>query len=113
MISATGLNNGDFNEITVGTNTIIDETGVQVYHPYNILLPTESKIVELPMNILQEQIVALSTTVPSIQIAADGKSLQTIDKKILAIPYYTWCNRGSNQMQVWIPISIKDIIMNN
>ena len=80
---------------------------------YNILLPTESKIVELPMNILQEQIVALSTTVPSIQIAADGKSLQTIDKKILAIPYYTWCNRGSNQMQVWIPTSIKDIKLNN
>jgi hypothetical protein len=29
------------NELSVGTNTLIDQTGVQVYHPYNILIPLE------------------------------------------------------------------------
>jgi DUF1680 family protein len=80
---------------------------------YNVLMPTENKIDELPMNILDEKIIGLSTMVPTVQIAADGKSIQTIYKKIVAIPYYTWCNRGSNQMQVWIPTTIKDIKLNN
>lgn len=80
---------------------------------YNVLLPTENKIDELPMNILDEKIIGLSTMVPTVQIAADGKSIHTINKKIIAIPYYTWCNRGSNQMQVWIPTTIKDIKLNN
>jgi DUF1680 family protein len=80
---------------------------------YNILLPTDSKIEEQPMRILDEQVVALATTVPTIQIGVDGKSIQTVAKKILAIPYYTWCNRGSNQMQVWLPTTIKDVKLNN
>jgi hypothetical protein len=30
------------NELIVGTNnTIIDETGLQIYHPYNIIIPFE------------------------------------------------------------------------
>ena len=80
---------------------------------YNILLPTNTNIEELPMNVLQEKVIGLSTTVPTVQIGSDGKSISTIQKKIVAIPYYTWCNRGSNQMQVWIPTTIKDIKLNN
>jgi len=43
-VSATGLKNIDADtiegqEIKVTDQTIIDETGLQVYHPYNILLP--------------------------------------------------------------------------
>lgn len=80
---------------------------------YNIILPSDSKIEEQSMTILNEQIIALATTVPTIQIGEDGKSIHTVSKKILAIPYYTWCNRGSNQMQVWLPTSIKDVKLNN
>lgn len=80
---------------------------------YNILLPLDSKIEEQPMTILDEKIIALATTVPTVQIGTDGKSINTVDKKILAIPYYTWCNRGSNQMQVWLPTTIKDVKLNN
>ncbi len=80
---------------------------------YNILLPSDTKIEELQMRVLDENIVALATTVPTVQIGADGKSITTVDKKILAIPYYTWCNRGSNQMQVWLPTTIKDVKLNN
>ena len=43
-ISATGLKNIDADtieaqEIKVTGQTLIDETGLQVYHPYNLLLP--------------------------------------------------------------------------
>jgi len=47
--------------------------------------------------------VALTANVPVTVIGQDGKSIQTIQKEITAIPYYAWCNRGSNQMQVWLP----------
>jgi len=50
---------------------------------YNVLLPTENKIEELPMNVLNEKVIGLATMAPSVQISADGKSLQTINKKSL------------------------------
>lgn len=80
---------------------------------WNILMPTDSKFEEKSMQILQENIIALSAKLPTIQIGKDGKSFQTIEKQVVAIPYYAWCNRGSNQMQVWIPTIIKDIKLNN
>ncbi len=80
---------------------------------WNILMPSDYSFEEKPMKILQENIIALSAKLPTIQIGSDGKSILTTEKNVLAIPYYTWCNRGSNQMQVWIPTTIKDIKLNN
>lgn len=33
-------------------------------------------------------------------------------KKVVAIPYYMWCNRGQNQMQVWIPTRFSEFRVN-
>jgi len=33
-------------------------------------------------------------------------------KKVIAIPYYTWANRGKSEMQVWLPISINEVKIN-
>jgi DUF1680 family protein len=49
---------------------------------------------------------------PTVQLSADGKSVSTELKTVTAIPYYSWCNRGQNQMQVWLPQKIKDIKIN-
>ena len=27
-----------------------------------------------------------------------------VEKEIRLIPYYTWANRGENQMRVWLPV---------
>lgn len=45
-------------------------------------------------------------------VSADGKSITTTSKQITAIPYYSWNNRGSSDMQVWLPNRINDIKIN-
>jgi uncharacterized protein len=79
---------------------------------WNIVFPDNATIVEKPMQVLTEKVIGLSASLPSLQINADGTNVQTVIKEVVAIPYYTWCNRGSNQMQVWFPTSIKDVKLN-
>jgi DUF1680 family protein len=50
--------------------------------------------------------------VPVLTVSADGHSVQTENKTITAIPYYTWCNREQSQMQVWLPKKVTDIKIN-
>lgn len=61
---------------------------------------------------LLEGVTTIQFTAPTLQINPDGQSITTENRKITAIPYYAWCNRGQNQMQVWLPRSIKDIKVN-
>jgi len=79
---------------------------------WNIVFPNNASIVEKPMQVLTEKVIGLSASLPSLQINAAGDNVQTIYKEVIAIPYYTWCNRGSNQMQVWFPTTIKDVKLN-
>ena len=39
----------------------------------------------------------------------DGLSATTVRKKITAVPYYSWANRGEGQMLIWMPRKITDI----
>ncbi len=64
------------------------------------------------MQVLTEKVIGLSANLPSLQINENGTQVQTVFKEVVAIPYYTWCNRGSNQMQVWLPTTIKDVKLN-
>lgn len=41
-----------------------------------------------------------------------GKKVETITKKIRAIPYHTWNNRGPGEMLVWIPTAFQDVRVN-
>lgn len=44
-----------------------------------------------------------------IEITADGRSVNTVKKQITAVPYYSWNNRGANEMQVWLPVNINKV----
>jgi len=79
---------------------------------WNIIFPENTVIKEKEFSVLNEKVIALSARVPAITISDDGNSVQTVMSEVIAIPYYTWCNRGSNQMQVWMPEKIKDIKVN-
>lgn len=79
---------------------------------WNILFPANTAVTTINYTILDEPVIALEANVPVITTGADAASLQTEVKKITAIPYYTWCNRGSNQMQVWLPVKINDVKLN-
>jgi DUF1680 family protein len=39
----------------------------------------------------------------------DGLSVLSLKQPFVAIPYYSWCNRGITQMQVWLPRKIAHI----
>src|SRR5690606_36686019 len=49
---------------------------------------------------------------PVITISQNGESVNTIKQMITAIPYFSWNNRGSNEIQVWLPSVIKNIGIN-
>jgi len=79
---------------------------------WNILSPSTAKFETEKFNVLDEKVISLVSTLPVLQIGADGASSKTVNQKVRAIPYYTWCNRGSNPMQVWLPTVYKDIKVN-
>lgn len=78
----------------------------------NIILPATAQIDAMPYTVVDEPVTALSASVPAVTVSSDGQQVQTITKKIIAIPYYTWANRGRNEMQVWLPERISDIKIN-
>ncbi len=72
---------------------------------WNIAAPISTSFTTENFSVLDEKVVSLIAKVPVVQINDNGLSIQTTMQQIRAIPYYTWCNRGSDAMQVWIPIS--------
>jgi DUF1680 family protein len=39
---------------------------------------------------------------PSAPLTVDGRSLHTTGR-VIAVPYFTWGNRGAGPMRVWVP----------
>jgi len=54
-------------------------------------------------------IVVLQAEAPVATVSADGLNISSANRKITAIPYYAWANRGKGQMQVWVPKKITDV----
>jgi uncharacterized protein len=79
---------------------------------WNIIVPENTTYTCHYDSKLLNGIMVIEAAVPVVSIAADGLSLKTETKTMTAIPYYSWCNRGSNPMQVWLPRKIKDIKLN-
>jgi DUF1680 family protein len=79
---------------------------------WNVVAPTKSAFETENFSVLDEKVVSLIADLPVLTIASDGLSAKTSNQKVRAIPYYTWCNRGSNPMQIWLPVSLKDVKIN-
>jgi DUF1680 family protein len=58
-------------------------------------------------------IVSIQTQAPVAKISAGGLTVNSVDRKITAIPYYTWANRGKGQMQVWVPRKITNVSLSS
>ncbi len=108
-------------EIKTNESRVAIERGPLVYcvegadnngKAWNILLPENTVFNLVSQKILDENVLAVEATVPVVSVNRDGKGVSTENKKIIAIPYYAWANRGKNEMQVWLPTSIKDIKIN-
>jgi DUF1680 family protein len=79
---------------------------------WNIVVPENTSFETITSKVQDESVVEVKATVPVLDVSADGSSVSTVKKEIIAIPYYTWANRGKNEMQVWLPTKIKDIKIN-
>ncbi|HWH62833.1 MAG TPA: beta-L-arabinofuranosidase domain-containing protein, partial [Ginsengibacter sp.] len=54
-------------------------------------------------------IEVLKANVPAVIIENNGETIQTKNQNFMAIPYYSWANRGKGEMMLWFPEKIKDI----
>jgi hypothetical protein len=108
-------------ELKQDSNRIAIQQGPLVYciegadndgKAWNVVVPENTKFETIDYQVQDENVKALTAEVPVVTIAEDGLSLKTEKKKIIAIPYYTWANRGKNEMQVWLPTKITDIKLN-
>jgi len=79
---------------------------------WNVIIPANTRFETIDYKVLDESVKALTAEVPVVTVGEDGLSLKTEKKKIIAIPYYTWANRGKNEMQVWLPTKITDVKLN-
>jgi DUF1680 family protein len=79
---------------------------------WNMFMPDKPAFQTSFQKDLLDGIVTIQFQAPTIQLNVDGQSVTNEVKTVTAIPYYSWCNRGQNQMQVWLPRKIRDIKVN-
>ncbi|WP_153800552.1 glycoside hydrolase family 127 protein [Foetidibacter luteolus] len=75
----------------------------------NLVVPESTSFTTAYKADLFNGVQVLEATVPAVNIQADGLGLGTVQQKLIAIPYYTWANRGKGEMTVWFPERIKDV----
>ncbi|MBI1343388.1 MAG: glycoside hydrolase family 127 protein [Terrimonas sp.] len=79
---------------------------------WNIIVPPQTDFRVMDYKVLGEPVKAIQAVVPVVVVNEEGTALKTEKRNIIAIPYYTWANRGKNEMQVWLPTKISDVKIN-
>jgi len=79
---------------------------------WNLITQPDAQFTATSYKILDEPVVALQTELNSVAPNKDGTNIEIKKRKVTAIPYYCWANRGHNSMQVWLPTKINDIKVN-
>jgi hypothetical protein len=69
-------------------------------HVFSMVLPDDAKLVAEQRDDLLGGITVIKGEVQSAVKDETGKTI-TQPASMLAIPYYAWCNRGPNEMNVW------------
>ena len=75
----------------------------------NIVIPEQAVFKTEFKSELLNGIVVIQTQGTIAKISSDGASVGTVNQTVTAIPFYSWANRGTGQMQVWIPGKITDV----
>ena len=76
---------------------------------WNLIVPDQVTFTPQWRPDLLGGVMTLTGTGMAIVPTKDGIGAQTIKQKISAVPYFSWCNRGSNQMLVWLPRKVKEV----
>ena len=75
----------------------------------NIIVPGGAAFAASYQPALLHGVETLTATVPVVQVGADGTSVSTTPRTLVAIPYYAWANRGKGEMTVWFPEKLTDL----
>ncbi|MFI5132965.1 MAG: glycoside hydrolase family 127 protein, partial [Chitinophagales bacterium] len=79
---------------------------------WNLILPENTSFTTTEYKVLNEPVVAIQAEILSAMPDADGTAVKIGKRKVTAIPYYCWANRGANAMQIWLPTKIKEVKIN-
>ncbi len=82
-------------------------------HAMNIIANGPIELAAEKGSVLDEPVMMLKGAMTTLDITDNGTSIRTSKTSVTAIPYYTWCNRGSNEMQVWLPTYVKTLRVNS
>ncbi len=74
----------------------------------NIILPGNAVFTTEFKPELLNGVIVLKSDVPAIVINS-GENIATVKQPFMAIPYYSWANRGKGEMTVWFPTQVTDI----
>ena len=75
----------------------------------NIVLPDQVKMNAEFNPTLLNGVVVLKGNALVLSVSSDGLKVSTETKPVVAIPYYSWANRGEGPMKVWVPRKIEDV----
>ena len=77
----------------------------------NFILPDNAIATANFRNDLLGGVMTIQCDASLVRPSADGLSVETVQEKITAIPYFTWANRGQGQMQVWVPRKVGSVLV--
>ncbi len=75
----------------------------------NIIVPGDAAFTAHFEPGLLNGVEVLNADVPVVNLGDNGQSITTVRRKMTAIPYYAWANRGKGEMIVWFPTKVNDI----
>jgi DUF1680 family protein len=105
VIVADSLVKDDRNKIALQRGPLVyclegpDNSGDKVL---NMVVNPHQKFIAAFQPDLLNGVMVIKGKAEAVRRTSDGK-IETLQEEMTAIPYYTWANRGGNEMTVWIP----------
>lgn len=79
---------------------------------WDFIVGSDTEYKSVFKNDLLGGVVAVQFTATGVTGGGEGAEVKKITRQVTAIPYFAWNNRGSNEMQVWLPTKIKELRIN-
>jgi DUF1680 family protein len=75
----------------------------------NFILPENTKFTSEFRKDLLNGVTVLKTNALAVEVDASGHKVTTVQKPLMAIPYYAWAHRGKGEMMIWFPEKITNV----
>jgi DUF1680 family protein len=75
----------------------------------NIIIPASAIFSTTFKPDLLNGVVVVQGEVPAVEVNKNGTGVSTVNRALIAIPYYAWAHRGKGEMMVWFPTRVADV----